>query len=253
MEPYGADFAAVFAARWDLWGRQVWPRIESYLPPNAQGRAWLDLCCGTGALLQLAGARGYDVVGVDRSSHQLEHAARKAPRATLVEADITALSLGRRFDVVTCMFDSLNYLLRLADIDRALRVARRHLKANGVFIFDVKTVAGFAAERARVFKWPGQVVVFESEFDEGKAIHSFIVTGFVADGQKYRRFEERHVQRAFDADIIEGRLAKLGLEALSIDFDTAKAAGAQTRRLLYICTPAGAERRQRRRGLNTDG
>jgi SAM-dependent methyltransferase len=240
MENYGAEFSAVFSAKWDLWGRQAWSLVAPYLPSTVRGRSWLDLCCGAGTLLQLASAGGFDVTGVDRSSHQLGHAAQKAPNARLIQADIRDLAIPERFDVVTCMFDSLNYLLRLADIDQTIRVVKRHLKPDGVFIFDVKTSEGFRAERTRVFKWPEQVVVFEREFDDSNGIHRFAVTGFTAEGRLYKRFEERHVQRAYEADTVTERLEKRGCDTLCLDFDTAKKAGRRARRLLFVCTIAGS-------------
>ena len=71
-----------------------------------------------------------------------------------------------------------------------------------------------------MFKWPEQVIVFASEFDVTKDIHSFLVAGITAEGPLYRRFEERHVQHAFEADNIDRRLVKLDWDVLCLDFDT---------------------------------
>ena len=50
------------------------------------------------------------VTGVDLSPEMLEVAAGSVPAARLVRADMTEFSLGTRFDVVICVFDTLNHL-----------------------------------------------------------------------------------------------------------------------------------------------
>lgn len=234
-EPYGEAFSAVYAARWDGWARLAWPLITAALP--AGGSRWLDLCCGSGLLLRMAAGIGYAATGVDRSPHQLRHAARKAPAARLVEGDITRLALGERFDVVTCLFDSLNYLTRLGELDRAFAVARRHLAPGGVFAFDVKTAAGFRRERARTYREPDRVTVFEPRFDERKQVQTLSVTGFIREGELFRRFDEEHVQRGYDNDLLAARLDRAGLRHLATDFDTGGEIVSGSSRLFFVSRP----------------
>jgi len=61
----------------------------------------LDAGCGTGRVAIELAARGIDVVGVDLDPGMLTAAIDKAPDLTWVEADIGAVSLDRRFDVIT--------------------------------------------------------------------------------------------------------------------------------------------------------
>ena len=98
----------------------------------------LELGCGTGAML--AGlAPAYEVTGVDRSPEMLAIAARTVPAARLVQADMTEFSLGTRFDVVICVFDTLNHLPRLADWRALFGRVHEHLAPGGLFVFDVNT------------------------------------------------------------------------------------------------------------------
>jgi SAM-dependent methyltransferase len=99
----------------------------------------LELGCGTGSLL----ARLTDVptlVGLDRSPEMLAVAGGKVPRAELVQGDLSSFSLGRRFDVVICVFDTLNHLLTFGAWRSTFDAAREHLAEDGLFIFDVNTV-----------------------------------------------------------------------------------------------------------------
>jgi len=60
----------------------------------------LDAGCGTGRVAIELARRGIDVVGVDVDASMLATARRRAPNLEWVEADVGALDLGRRFDVV---------------------------------------------------------------------------------------------------------------------------------------------------------
>lgn len=232
-EPYGEDFSAVYAERWDGWARLAWPLITPQLP--ADGSRWLDLCCGSGTLLRMAAGLGYATTGVDRSPHQLRQAARRAPAARLVEGDIVRLTLGERFDVITCLFDSLNYLTSLADLDRALAGARRHLAPGGVFLFDIKTAEGFRRERTRTYRERDRVTVFEPRFDEKRKVQTLSVTGFIRDGALFRRFDEEHVQRGYGHQLLAQRLHRAGLLHAGTDFDTGGEIVAGSGRLFFVC------------------
>lgn len=235
---YGPEFAALFDSRWDVWARGAWARLAGAADlANGRGRRWLDLCCGTGALLRLAVDRGFAAVGVDGSPHQLAHAAQKAPQAGLIEGDIRDLSLPQHdFDIITCMFDSLNYVTALRDLDRVFRMAARCLRPGGLFAFDVKSTAGFRAERNRVLRDVSQVTIFERSYDERRQLHRLSITGFAAEDSRYRRFDEVHVQRGYDTAALLPRLAKAGLRVRCRDFDSGAPARATSRRVLYLCT-----------------
>src|SRR5262249_41688764 len=82
--------------------------IERYRPSAA---SLLELGCGTGAVV--AGlAEGMRITGIDLSTEMLKVATRNVPEARFVEGDITAFSLGEKFDVVICVFDTINHLMR---------------------------------------------------------------------------------------------------------------------------------------------
>ena len=111
--------------------------VRRYLPDAG---TLLELGCGTGAVL--AGlADGLRVTGIDRSPEMLAAATdRNLTGARLVQADITEFSLGTRFDVVICVFDTLNHL---PAFDAWLAMFGRvdaHLAEGGLFVFDVNTV-----------------------------------------------------------------------------------------------------------------
>jgi SAM-dependent methyltransferase len=114
-------------------------RIRSYIGRHRPlATSLLELGCGTGAILSGL-ADSLAVTGLDRSPQMLAIAADRVPAARLVRADMTGFRLAATFDVVICVFDTLNHLPAfdawLALFDRV----HEHLADGGLFIFDVNT------------------------------------------------------------------------------------------------------------------
>jgi len=115
---------------------QIRMYLTKYLPAAT---SLLELGSGTGALL--AGFDGeLTLSGVDQSPEMLAIARERLPGATLTQADMTRFSLGRRFDIVICMFDTLNHVPDFEDWKRLFQRAHEHLTEGGLFIFDVNTI-----------------------------------------------------------------------------------------------------------------
>ena len=238
MGIYGKDFAAVYNKHWAAFDRKMWPFLSKIVARRApKARTWLDLCCGTGALLELVCANGFEATGFDASRHQLRYARRNAPEAKLIRADVRSFSLGRKFDVVTCLFDSLNYLTTKSDLARAFRTARRHLADDGLFAFDMNTLEGLRDfwQRTSVLRDPGRVLINETSFDEKRGLGRCHLTGFIREGRRYRKFEEEHIQRGYTAGEIAALLTRCGLAFTPYDGNRLARPRKRSARLLYIC------------------
>ncbi|MHC4481058.1 MAG: class I SAM-dependent DNA methyltransferase [Planctomycetota bacterium] len=238
MSIYGKDFAATYNDEWAWFGPRIWPFLSKAVAkrtPNAT--AWLDLCCGTGSLLKLVCDAGFRAVGLDGSRHQLRHARRNAPAARLVHSDVRSYRLAEDFDVITCMFDSLNYLTAKRDLERAFRCARRHLAEGGVFIFDVNTFEGLQDNwcRTSAIRDPERLTVSETSFDQGRARGRCLITGFVKEGRLWRRFDEEHVQRGYRASEVDGVLGRAGFAFAEYDGSTLGRPKKRSGRLIYVC------------------
>jgi hypothetical protein len=92
-------------------------------------------------------------------------AARKARGANVFVADVRSLGSVGRFDLVTCLDDSLNYLQSEGDLAAALPSLRSNLASDGVCVFDMNTIHAyrttFASNQAReeagvLFLWRGE-------------------------------------------------------------------------------------------------
>jgi SAM-dependent methyltransferase len=97
----------------------------------------LDLGCGTGRVLLPLLRDGHDVVGVDASAPMLARLRAKNPKANVIHGDIREISLGRKFPLIVCAFNTFMHLYDRRDVEACLAVVKRHLRPGGAFAFDV--------------------------------------------------------------------------------------------------------------------
>lgn len=106
----------------------------------------LELAAGSGRICVPLAAAGHDVTGVDNDPAMLDRARAAWDRAagagrggtlTLIEHDLTTLSLGERFGLVIMALNSLLLLDGRAAQARALEVMRAHLAPVGRAVIDV--------------------------------------------------------------------------------------------------------------------
>lgn len=137
-------------------------RVQALIDRFRPGAAsLLELGCGTGSILARLPSVG-SLTGLDRSPEMLAVAAAKVPGARLVAGDMAEFALGERYDVIICVFDSLNHLLTFDRWRSMFGAVHRHLADGGLFVFDVNTVG----ELRRLGEEPPWVY----EFDDGLAI-----------------------------------------------------------------------------------
>ncbi|MGO9457930.1 MAG: class I SAM-dependent DNA methyltransferase [Acidimicrobiales bacterium] len=84
----------------DLAQRGVDVNGEADLVRSLHPHSALDAGCGTGRVAVELARHGIEVVGVDIDGSMLSVARTRAPDLDWVQADLSALELGRRFDVV---------------------------------------------------------------------------------------------------------------------------------------------------------
>ena len=106
---------------------------------NPEAKSILEIACGTGNVL-VPLSKHYDVTGLDLSPKMLDIARAKLPNVPFVQADMTEFELGKKFDVVLCIFDSINHLVDFAQWEATFDRVKAHLNDSGIFIVDINTV-----------------------------------------------------------------------------------------------------------------
>lgn len=97
----------------------------------------LDAGCGTGRHAEALSMAGFEVELLDASPHLLAAAQRRNPQMKAHLADICAMNVGRRFDVVACR-GVLNDMLTDAERSSAIERLAAHVAPGGVLVIDVR-------------------------------------------------------------------------------------------------------------------
>jgi SAM-dependent methyltransferase len=100
-----------------------------------EARTLLDVACGTGKHLEQLRS-GFECEGVDLDEGLLAVARTRVPGVPLHRADMRELDLGRRFDVVTCLFSAIGFVGGPAGLRAAAAALARHVAAGGLLLVE---------------------------------------------------------------------------------------------------------------------
>ena len=119
---------------YDLW-------LEFVEPYLSKGDRVLDLACGTGTFCNLLTLNGYKADGLDLSESIIE-IAREKKRINRLDidfrvCDMTNFKTEYKYDMITCFFDSMNFLTSKKDVKRMLNCVVDSLENHGYFACDI--------------------------------------------------------------------------------------------------------------------
>lgn len=222
---------------WIRFARMAW---EKHGMPTSV----VDLGCGTGSIsIPLVNA-GFQVTGIDLSADMLSVARRKMEGTTQgvrlfrdgsirwVQQDMTEWEMPEPVDSVISFCDCLNYLLEKDDIVSTFRRTYEGLKPGGTFLFDVhhpNTLRRYEEEQPFIWDESSVAYIWTCERDDARDEIEHHLTIFAREEENgpglYRRFEETHVQRAYDPDWMTSELLKCGFRDVSCyaDFEWVEA------------------------------
>jgi SAM-dependent methyltransferase len=204
-------------------------------------RSAADVACGTGAFVRYLRQWAVPVVGVDRSPAMLRIAAQKDGKngATFLRQDLRQLQLPCPVDLITCHFDSLNYLLSLRDLLQAFRRFRANLTDGGHAIFDM--VTDFSPEpklgvRVQRFDLPGVSSLWTIVWDLARKLRIVTMHNVFDVGTgKYRHEREVHTQRPYSVSVVVELLAHCGFDVRGVlDATSLAVATPKTHRAIYV-------------------
>jgi SAM-dependent methyltransferase len=197
---------------------------------NLKVKKILDLACGSGTHALHLLRRGYQVVGVDGSHEMIAQAKRKMAILNqpfpVFHGKMGAFAqegIDRDFDLVICLYDSLNYVLEDEGVLACFREVHSHLRPGGGFIFDVTTeynllqnFAGYTfAENFDNYSY-----IWENDYSLDTKICSSRVTVFERKDGQYEEFVEVHNQRVYCTPVLEAWLKETGFTVLGTFHNT---------------------------------
>lgn len=175
----------------------------------------VDLGCGTGLLARELIDAGYGVLGIDISGAMVELARRRAPEAEFRVGSLFEVEIPR-CAAVTAVSEVLNYLFDAEneDLGRLFRRVYDGLIPGGVLVFDVlgpgqvppgTTAKGFSLGE----DW---AVLSEREEDAWRGTMERRIVSFRQVGEHYRRDEEVHRVRLYEASELSAELEHAGFQ-----------------------------------------
>ena len=188
-------------------------------------RRALDLACGTGGMTRQLQQAGLAVVGLDGSAEMLAVARERLPDVAFEQGDLRTFDLGETFDLLTCVFDSLNNLLTPADLGAAFARMHEHLRPGGLLACDLNTRLGVRE------LWEGDAIEGVAQSATGEEVHYHwshhydaeqelgIVQAFcrvMGEDGDVQEFVETHRERGYDPDEVAALLREAGFERWEI-------------------------------------
>ena len=249
MEQY-TNFAKVYDlfmdnVPYDKWVEQI---KDILYKENIKDGLICDLGCGTGAITERLANLGYDMIGIDNSYDMLDVAMEKKYASgndiLYLCQDMREFELYGTVRAIISRCDSLNYIRELSELKEVFSWVNNYLDPNGLFIFDMNTeykyqnILGdntFAEVREQAsFIW-------ENTYDIDKRINEYDLNLFIKlEDDSYKRFEERHVQKAYTFDEILSAIdsSNMVLEKY-MDADTYGDISEKTERILFVAREKG--------------
>ena len=204
----------------------------------------LDLGCGTGSVTELLAKAGFDMIGIDNSEEMLDIAMEKRYESGLdilyLLQDMREFELYGTVRGVVSICDSMNYILDDEDLLDVFKLVHNYLDNDGIFIFDMNTMYKyreilsdntFAEDREE------SSFIWENFYDEEAEINQYDLSLFVQEEDgRYRKYEETHLQRAYEQKTVEELIKESGLELLHVyDAFTRELPAEDSQRIYYVC------------------
>lgn len=216
---YG-DFARFYdLLGWNKFVRICAERLRNFVTLRGTGEeSVLDLACGTGELEYCLRKTRLDFTGVDISWQMLSEARRKVRGVKFIHGDMASVRLSKKFDIVTCFFDSVNHLSGATAIRSMFKTARMHLKPGGFFLFDMLSPEGLENwDSVEIRRGDNYYVTINGSFDPVKIRSSATIEGFVETrNHGYHRFLQNVEECSFPLDKIAELLTVAGFEDIKV-------------------------------------
>jgi len=181
----------------DLLGvNEVTPILNEYYFNTLESlecKTLLDVGCGSGGFLEEL-SLGYphiETKGIDLSPVMVEMTNAKGLNAECIDL----CEFDGKFDVITAIFDMVNYLDKKS-LKRFLRCIEERLEQGGHFIFDINTLYAFKVVAAGSFIKDGgeRFVTIDSDYEEEEGTYYMDFTLFEKEGQVFKKSQESITQ-----------------------------------------------------------
>jgi ubiquinone/menaquinone biosynthesis C-methylase UbiE len=215
MSKIYTHLSKVYDLGWGDFSKQYVSLINNLLKERNLNRAKiLDLACGTGILAIELARNGHIVHGIDISPQMIRLAKSKTPSSlpvTFQIGDMTDFTVPDKFDIVTCTFDSVNYLVDINAVINTFNHIAAVLITGGLFIFDSNTSKLYRSYHGEVQKRSlgGQSFIQCCKYDPKS--NEATVEFLFPDGNT-----EVHKQRPYNRKELEPIMSSVDLKIIKV-------------------------------------
>ena len=229
---------------YEKWSRRITEILKEYGIPDG---LVLDLGCGTGSMTELLAGAGYDMIGVDASEEMLELAYEKRAESghdiLYLLQDMREFELYGTVRAIVSVCDSLNYITEEEELLHVFRLVRNYLDPDGVFFFDMNTIYKYSemlGETTIAENREEGSFIWENYYDPEEQLNQYDLTLYIRDeDDRYTRFEETHIQKAYALERVLELLQQAGMKAEQIfDSDTGEAVMETTGKFCVVARKA---------------
>ncbi|HQQ67448.1 MAG TPA: class I SAM-dependent methyltransferase [Candidatus Cloacimonadota bacterium] len=202
---------------YDLWMDNLISWHQQY--GQSRGKKALELACGTANVGSRMVVAGYDVDACDLSPQMLINAAGKEVKPKLYQASMTDPIPGRDYDLIFCLFDSINYLTQTSEVRTCLAEVKKALAPGGIFIFDISTLLNSLenfADNCNYTRNGQTAMVHEAWYESYHHRQISRLSCYTKQGPLYALKTEEHQQRVYMCSELLPMIEASGLKLLAI-------------------------------------
>ncbi len=187
----------------------------------------LDLGCGTGEHLHHFNSMNIRCTGIDNSEDMLRIARERFPgSAEFLNRDMRNFDYFEEFDIVTCLFGSLDYITDDEEVHKVLWNTWRALKPGGTGVFeiwnalpiikikkkDLDLVSDTNIGSTRIERERGFLLMENSKCTIVEVNYRYTLYG----NSVSQSIRDRHIMRAYRRDEFEKFLTENGLNVIAV-------------------------------------
>lgn len=168
--------------------------------------SYVDFGCGTGTHMLIGVDKGFEILGVDISSHQLKVAKNKFlgnPKVSFLQADLAKLPIPQKqFSAGVSFFGSASYLLEDKHFVDFLNSAYEYILPGGILFFEVWNITAIRSDSKHFLEVENEkyrlLRYHTTQLDYENSIIGFDMKHIIFENdQVIDEFIERHRLRGF--------------------------------------------------------
>ena len=179
-----------------------WVKLLNFkIRKETKGINVLEIGSGTGEISNRLNELGYKVKGIDISSEMVEISKFKYKNIEFSNENMLNLKDIREYDAVISVFDTINYLHSLDELNMAFINIYNSIKNNGVFIFDVlnrKMIDSMFSDDIFADDRENMSIIWKHSYNENLKLDEIETIFYVKEKDDlFRRISDKYMKMIF--------------------------------------------------------